>query len=98
MQRYRFYYGAVLTDEHGEGCKHEDANEEKLWELWVGSGRQSFHPADHPQREFLTAGLEKTWEVRAYGHDDAMTKYHAHMGWKPYACLKDQESDDSASD
>jgi hypothetical protein len=28
MQQYRLYYGAALADEHGEWCKHEDADAE----------------------------------------------------------------------
>ena len=25
-----------------------------------------------------------TWEVEATGHNDAMTKYHEHMGWDTF--------------
>jgi len=43
-----------------------------------------FLPADHPQKAFLTTGDEPTWTVDADSWEEAMTKYHDHMGWEPY--------------
>jgi len=60
------------------------------YELWVaGDGTEAtFAPPENIKIIRKHAGLGKNaklkWTVEADTWEEAMTKYHEHMGWEPY--------------
>ena len=59
------------------------------YELWIedegADGKDSMLiPADHPQKASLTANAALQWSCEADSWEEAMNKYHEHMGWEPY--------------
>lgn len=63
-----------------------------MYEHWTGGDVGStFIPADHEQKDFLTRGSVKAWEVEANSWDEAMALYHEHMGWEPYVPWDSQD-------
>ncbi len=60
------------------------------WELWEfihddGSCELAFFRSsqDHTRRG-LEPGSKLIWTVEAKSYNDAMQRYHDHMGWSPY--------------
>lgn len=65
-----------------------------LFELWEGvdaDGTPSdlFIVADSPKHAELTVGQIMVWTVEALSWDEAMARYHDHMGWEPYVPMSD---------
>jgi hypothetical protein len=56
------------------------------YQLWVSNESQSFFREDNEQalRFAQEDGAQLVWEVTAVGSNEAMAKYHEHMGWEPY--------------
>jgi hypothetical protein len=56
------------------------------YQLWVSKDSQTFFRVPNEQAPHFAHEDEAvlTWEVEAFGHNDAMTKYYGHMGWDPY--------------
>lgn len=57
-------------------------------ELWIESEyEQTFclaGPHGDSARRLLNSGAELVWTCEAASHFEAMTKYHAYMGWGQY--------------
>jgi hypothetical protein len=46
--------------------------------------KQYLIPDNHPQKEFLTKGESLCCVIEADTYEEAMQKYHEHMGWEAY--------------
>ena len=67
-------------------------------EVWVGNdglpGCCLAGPAgDGARRLFSEDGAKLIWTFEAGSHFEAMTKYHAHMGYEPYTTDLSQDRD-----
>ena len=80
-----------IWEKHMSHSHHDNrVDQPATWELWEhvhddGTSQLSFFPEwQENSRSGLNADAKLIWTVEASGYNDALRRYHDHMGWTPY--------------